>query len=125
MQQRSKLAIGFTSIVLAGTLALGAVASAGGNGEGENFGRRHRRHLTDEQKCNNSEAIEARVLTFQEKMAERVTTLQEKRTEAEAAGDTELVAQIDHWLERLDQLGTRVSERLGGFQTWVIENCDA
>ena len=127
MNKNSKLAIGFTSIVLAGTLAFGAIASAD-NGEGS--GRRHRlmaefHGLSDAQKCEKSAEIDTRVATIQQKIADRVVALGELRTEAETAGDTDMVVKIDQRLDRLDKVSTRISEKLGMFDTWVDANCAA
>jgi len=95
MKQRSKYTLGITSIVLVGTLGLGAVASASDDGSG---GRGGRARLTDEQKC-------------------------EKQAAAEAAGETDKVAKIDKGLARLAKLSDRIDARLATFQTWVAENC--
>ena len=125
MKQRSKIAIGFTSIVLAGTLGLGAVASAAGAGEGDGGGRRPVPQLTAAAKCEKSDEIEARAADRQAKISERVAALQAKRVEAETAGDTAKVERIDHRLARLEKVSTRIAERLAKFSTWVAENCDA
>ena len=129
MKQRSKLAIGFTSVVLAGTLAFGAVASAtgngDGNGDGNGSGRRHLPHLTAAEKCDKSDEIQTRAAEIQQRLSERVTALQAKRSEAETAGDTAKVERIDRRLARLEKLSTRIDERLATFTTWVAENCDA
>lgn len=127
MKQRSKIAIGFTSVVLAGTLAFGAVASATGNGDGDGNGngRRHLPHLTAAEKCDKSDEIETRAAEIQQKLSERVTALQAKRSEAATAGDTAKVERIDRRLARLEKVSTRIDERLATFSTWVAENCDA
>ena len=125
MKQRHKIAIGFTSIVLAGTLGLGAVASAAGAGEGDGGGRRQVPHLTAAEKCEKRDEIEARAADRQAKISERVAALQAKRAEAETAGDTAKVERIDHRLARLEKVSTRIAERLAKFSTWVAENCDA
>lgn len=117
-----QLAIGFSSIVLAGTLGFGAIASAAGNGDGTGTSRPH---LTTEQKCDKSDEIIAKATAAQEKIATRVATLQERRTAAVDAGKDDLVAKIDKRLARLDTLNTRITERLAKFQTWVADNCAA
>ncbi|MDP2293149.1 MAG: hypothetical protein Q8M22_18355 [Actinomycetota bacterium] len=126
MQQHRKFILGFTGIVLTGTLAFGAIASAAGDDDGA---RRRGRHelprLTDEQKCEQSDAIDARVAALKEKLADRVVTLETRRAEADAAGDTELVASIDWRLARLDSWSSRLADRLATFDTWVVEHCDA
>ncbi len=125
MNKRSKYAIGIASVVLTGTLAVGAVASAAGNGDGIGFGRRHHVHLTDQQKCDHQDDIAAKVTTAQDKIATRVSTLQDKRAEAEAAGETDRVANIDRRLDRLSKVSERITTRYGEFQTWAADNCAA
>jgi hypothetical protein len=126
MQQRSKYAMSIAGVVLAGTLAVGAVASASGNGDGDGLGaRRHHRHLTLEQKCEHQDDIATKVATAQERIATRIATLQDKRATAETAGDTELVAKIDHRIERLNKLSERITTRYGTFQVWASEHCPA
>ncbi len=125
MKQRNKIVIGFTSIVLAGTLGLGAVASAAGTGEGDGGGRRQMPQLTAAEKCEKRDEIEARAAERQAKITERVAALQAKRLEAETAGDTAKVERIDHRLARLARVSTKIGERMARFATWVAENCDA
>ncbi len=125
MKQRNKIAIGFTSIVLAGTLGLGAVASAASTGEGDGGGRRHVPQLTAAEKCEKRDEIKTRGADRQAKIAERVTALQAKRLEAETAGDTVKVERIDHRLARLAKVSTNIGERMARLATWVAENCDA
>lgn len=123
MNKRSKYAIGIASVVLTGTLAVGAVASAAGTGDG--IGRRHHIHLTDEQKCDHQEDIAAKVTSVQEKIATRVSTLQDKRAEAQAAGETDRVTNIDRRLDRLAKVSERITAKYGEFQTWAADNCAA
>jgi hypothetical protein len=124
MNTTKKYALGITSMVLAGTLALGTVASAAGNDNGGLGGRRgNRPHLTAEQKCEYQDQIGERVAKLQQRVADRLTTLNEKRTEADAAGDTELVAKLDQRISRLEKAQQRVETRYGKYQTWVSENC--
>lgn len=129
MKRFHKYAIGFTGIVMAGTLALGTVASAGnGNGEGGGGGggmrQRDRIQLTDEQKCELRDQIEVRAGTFQERLTERIANV-EARLEATDDTDADLVARLEQRLERLGTVQTRAAERLSNFQTWASENCDA
>jgi len=120
MRQRSKYTLGITSIVLVGTLGLGAVASASDDGSG---GRGGRPRLTDEQKCEKQDTIVERATAAQQRIADRVATLTEKRAAAEAAGETDKVAKIDKGLARLAKLSDRIDARLATFQTWAAENC--
>lgn len=122
MKQRTKYTIGITSILLAGTLGMGAVAFAGDD-DGTGGGRRNRPALTDEQKCEYQDEIVERAGAAQERIAERVATLTEKRVAAEAAGETDKVAKIDKRLARLAKLSDRIETRLATFETWVAENC--
>lgn len=125
MKQRTKYTIGITSIVLAGTLGLGSVAFAGDDdGTSTGGGRRHRPHLTAEQKCEYQDEIAARAAAAQERIADRIAILTEKRAAAEAAGETEKVAKIDKHLARLAKLSDRIDTRLAKFQAWTAENCD-
>lgn len=130
MKRFHKYAIGFTGIVMAGTLALGTVASAGngnGNGNGEGGGgmrQRDRIQLTDEQKCELREQIEMRAVTFLERLTERIANVEARLAAAQEAGDTALVTRLEARLERLETVQTRATERLANFQTWADENCE-
>ena len=121
MQQRNKLIVGFTTIMLGGTLAFGTLASAGGHEDGG----RNRKQLTTEEKCDRVDEVQARVAETQARIAERIPTLQERRAEAEANGDTDRVESIDRRLARLEKISTRLSERLVKVQTWAATNCVA
>ena len=121
MQQRTKLTVGFTTLVLAGTLAFGGLASAAGNEEGGNG----RKQLTTEEKCDKVDEVQARAAEIQARIAERIPVLQERRDEAEANGETERVERLDRRLARLDTITTRLAERLDKVETWAAENCDA
>jgi hypothetical protein len=125
MNTKKKYALGIASIVLAGTVALGSVASASGNGNGDANGRQRgdRPHLTTEQKCDRQEQIAGRVAKVQQRMADRLTTLEGKRAAAETANDTELVAQLDQRISRLEKVQQRVETKYGKYQTWAAENC--
>ncbi len=122
MNKPRTLAISFGSIVLAGTLAFGAVASAAGDDDGT--GRRHPR-LSAEEKCERHDEIVSRAEALQEKIADRVVALGERRAEAEAAGDTEAVERIDRRLDRMDRVSTKIDDRLTKFETWTSEHCTA
>lgn len=127
MKKSSKLTIGFTSVVLAGSLAFGAAAFAGGNdgtGTGPgNIGGRTHQTLTPEQKCAKQSEIEAKAADAQQRIADRIATLQERRTEAEAAGHTDRVANIDRRIARLQHLSDRITQRLAKYEAWVAANC--
>lgn len=123
MNRTVKHAIGIGSIVLAGTLAVGSIASAAGRDDDGGIGRRHRIHLTDEQKCDRQQQIGERVAKVQQRIAERLAELGDRRDAAEAEGDTELVAQLDRRIERVTTLQERVDARYAGYQTWVSEHC--
>ena len=119
MQQRNKLIVGFTTIVLGGTLAFGTFASAAGNEDGG----RNRKQLTTEERCDKVDEVQARVAEIQTRIAERIPTLQERRAEAEANGETDRAESIDRRLARLERVGTRLSERLVRVETWAAANC--
>jgi hypothetical protein len=123
MDTKKKYAIGLTSIVLAGTLALGSVASAAGNDDTGGGRRGNRPRLTAEQKCEYQEQIAERVATLQQRIADRLIELDSKRATADDAGDTELVAKLDTRIERLQTAQERVDARFAKFQTWVASNC--
>ena len=128
MKRFHKYAIGFTGIVMAGTLALGTAASAGnGNGNGEGGGggmrQRDRIQLTDEQKCELREQIEGRAGTFQERLTERIANVEARLAAAEEADDADLVTRLEARLDRLETVQTRATERLANFRTWAGENC--
>ena len=120
MQQRTKLIVGFTTIVLGGTLAFGTFVSAAGN---EGGGGRNRTQLTTEERCDKVDEAQARVAEIQTRIAERIPTLQERRAEAEANGETDRVESIDRRLARLEKVSTRLSERLVRVETWAAANC--
>ena len=131
MKRLHKYTIGFTGIVMAGTLTLGTVASAGnGNGSGNQSGegggmrQRDRIQLTDEQKCELREQIEVRAGTFQERLTERIANVEARLAAAAEAGDAALVTRLEARLERLETVQIRAAQRLANFQTWVGENCD-
>ena len=121
MKKRTKYTLGITSILLAGTLGMGAVAFAGD--EDGTGGRRNRPTLTDEQKCEYQDEFVERASAAQDRIADRVTTLTEKQAAAAAAGETEKVAKIDKRLARLAKLSDRIETRLATFETWATENC--
>ena len=87
MQQRNKLIVGFTTVVLSGTLAFGTIASATGGGDGSGG----RKHLTTQEKCDKVDEVEARAADTQKRIAERIPVLNERRAQAEANGDTDRV----------------------------------
>jgi len=122
MQQRNKLIVGFTTIVLSGTLAFGAIASATGNGDGGGNGN-GRKHLTTAEKCDKVDDVQARAGDIQQRINERIPVLQERRAEAEANGDTAKVERIDRRLARLEKASTRITERLAKVETWAAANC--
>ena len=121
MKKRTKYTLGITSILLAGTLGMGAVAFAGD--EDGTGGRRNRPTLTDEQKCEYQDKIAERASAAQERITDRVATLNEKRAAAETAGETEKIAKIDKRLTRLAKLSDRIETRLATFETWAAKNC--
>ena len=125
MNNTRKLTAGFAGIVLAGTLAFGAVASAQDNSDGASNARRHLPRMTAEQKCERHDEIVARAGEAQQKIADRIVALQERRAEAEAAGETEAVARIDHRISRMEKLSTKITARLAKFETWTVEHCTA
>jgi cytochrome c biogenesis factor len=121
MKKHTKYTIGFTSIVLAGTLGLGTMAFAGD--EDGTGGRRPR--FTDAQKCEHQDEVADKAAAAQERIADRVARLTERRAAAEAAGHTVQVARIDRHLTRLAKLSDRIDTRLAKFQTWAAEHCPA
>ncbi|MBI4936073.1 MAG: hypothetical protein HY828_19510 [Actinobacteria bacterium] len=124
MKITKKYALGISGIVLVGTMALGSVASAAGNDDGGLGGRRgNRPHLTAEQKCEYQDQIAERVNKVQQRLTDRLASLNERRSEADAAGDTELVTQLDQRISRLETVQERVETRYGKYQTWVSEHC--
>ena len=121
MQQRNKFIVGFTAIVLTGSIAFGGLASAAGS-EGDGNGRKQ---LTTEEKCDKVDEVQARAAEIQARIAERVTSLEERRAEAEANGESDRVERIDRRLARLDKVSTRLTERLDKVETWAAANCVA
>lgn len=121
MQQRNKLIVGFTTIVLGGTLAFGSLASAAGDDDAG----RTRKQLTTEERCDKVDDVQARIAEIQTRIAERIPTLQERRAEAEASGNTDRVERIDRRLARLGKVSTRLTERLAKVETWAAANCAA
>jgi hypothetical protein len=130
MNTRKKLTLGLAGVVLAGSLAFGAVASAAGTGGSTTTANavvdgQALPHLTAQQKCDNKDRIETKAHDALDRIAARVTTLQQKRSDAVAAGDTAKVARIDRRLTRLATLSSRITTRLANFETWVTTNCPA
>jgi len=117
--------IGFAGIVLVGSLGLTSVASAAEEDGTGRRGRGDRPHLTDEQKCEYQDKIRERGATAQERLAARIEKVEARRADAEAEGNAELVARLDGALERLADWQARLDERLAGFDTWVVEHCEA
>lgn len=124
MQQRNKLIVGFTTILLSGTLAFGAFASASGAGEFGGGGN-GLKNLTTEEKCDRVDEVQARAAEIQQRISERIPVLQERRTEAETSGDTDKVERIDRRLARLEKVSARITARLAKVETWVAANCAA
>jgi hypothetical protein len=122
MKTTNKLIIGFTTVVLSGTLAFGAVASAAGNDDGAGGGRKS---LTTEEKCDKVDDVQAHAAEVQARIAERVTKLQERRAEAVANGHSDRVENIDRRLARLDKVNARITARLAKVETWAAANCAA
>jgi hypothetical protein len=123
MNKRSKLSIGIGSVVLAGTLAFGAVASADNGGTGGLPTQPGRHHLTTQQRCDHKDQIETKAKDALAKIADRTAILTQKRADAVTAGDTAKVARIDKRLARLADISTRITTRLAKFETWVTTNC--
>ncbi len=117
--------IGFAGIVLVGSLGIATVASAAEDDGTGRRGRGDRPQLTDEQKCEHQDRIRERGATAQERLAARVVKVEARRAEAEADGNAELLARLDKVLERLADLQERLDGRIAGFDTWVVEHCDA
>jgi len=122
MNLSKKLAIGFAGIVAAGTLAVGVASASGNDGTG-NIGGRSHQTLTPEQKCAKQSDIESSAATAQQRIADRIATLQDRRAKAEAAGHTDRVAHIDQRIARLQKLSDRIQARLDKYEAWVAANC--
>lgn len=122
MNKHSKYALGFAGIVLAGTLTVG-MASAAGNGDGEGNGRWHHPQLTDEQKCEYRDRIEARVDDAQVRIEERLATLADNKAEAEAQGNDVVAARIERRIERLTKIQQRIADRYAQYEEWADANC--
>ncbi|MGB8860706.1 MAG: hypothetical protein WCC60_15715 [Ilumatobacteraceae bacterium] len=122
MQQRNKIVVTISSIVLAGTLAFGTVASAAGGDDGTGAGN-GRPKLTTEEKCAKVDEVQAHAAEVQQRISERTTVLQGKRAEAEAAGDTAKVERLDARLARLQRVSARMEARLAKVTTWAAGHC--
>lgn len=120
MQQRHRFLIAVSGTVLAGTLALGAVATAAGDDEG---GATRRPRLTIEERCAKSDEIILRAGEVQARIDERIPMLETRRAEAEAAGEAARVERLDRRLARLRQVSERIPERIAAVETWVAEHC--
>ncbi|MCB0955520.1 MAG: hypothetical protein KDB06_13145 [Ilumatobacter sp.] len=119
--------IGFSAIVLAGSLGIATVASASeGDGTGPGAGRGRRGDapaLTDEQKCEHQDQIVERANNMLARMQEREAKVEEFRATAEAAGETNLVERLDTVLERMAGRQDKVETRIAEFQSWAGEHC--
>ena len=122
MKNTNKLIVGFTTVVLAGSLAFGSVASASGTGDGTVGGRKA---LTTQEKCDKVDDVQAKAADIQDRIAERIATLQERRAEAVSNGHTDRVEKIDSRLARLDKISARITARLAKVETWAAANCAA
>ena len=120
MQQRHRFLIAVSGTVLAGTLALGAAATAAGDDEG---GATRRPQLTTEERCAKSDEIILRAGELQAKIDERIPMLETRRAEAEAAGEAARVERLDRRLARLQRVSERIPERIATVETWVAEHC--
>lgn len=124
MKLSKQLATGFSSFVLAGTLAVGVASASGGEGtDPGNINGRSHQTLTPEQKCAKQSEIEAKAAKAQQRIADRIATLQDRRAQAEAAGHADRVANIDRRIARLQQLSERIQARLDKYEAWVADNC--
>jgi len=108
---------------LAGTLALGAVAAAGGTDADRGDRRGRLARLTDEQKCEHRDQITDRATALQLRLDDLVLTLGELRAAAATAGDTGAVERYDRQLARVERISERVDTRVEDFNIWVIETC--
>jgi hypothetical protein len=125
MQLRNTLVVGFTSIVLAGSLAVGATAFATGSGDGDGTGAGNgRSQLTTEQKCAKADELIAKAPELQQRISERIATLEDKRAAADAAGETAKVERLDNRLARLGRIADRIEARLTRVTTWAEGHCD-
>lgn len=122
MKNAKKLTVGLASVVLAGSLAFGATASAAGSDNGDGNGR-HR--PVAERVCNNLDRINERIAKTTERIATRTAKLQEKLAAAKAAGDSEAVARIEAALTRLGERSTRINDRVAKLPAWTAEHCPA
>jgi hypothetical protein len=127
--KKSKFAIAISATVVAGALALGAVASAAGSGSDTSgipstSGRQHLTgHLTAQQKCDKAPQVDARVTTLKQRIEQRLATLRANKAKADSAGNTVRSQRIQHRIDRLTKVETRVDTRYAKFETWVQANC--
>jgi hypothetical protein len=127
MNNKSKLAIAFSSTVLVGCLTLGAVASAAGNGGNpvNPSGRPHLTtpHFTTQQKCDHASQVETKVTTVKQRIDQRLATLKDNKTKADAAGNTERSKRIQQRIDRLTQVEARIDAKYAKFESFVQANC--
>lgn len=107
-----------SAALLAGSLALGTAGVASAAEEAPNRSR-----PTQEQICARAKAATERFEAGKARLADRVQKLTEKRAEAQAAGNTELVDRIDNHLARLKSIQERIEGRLQEIRTKTADRC--
>ncbi len=107
-----------SAALLAGTLALGTTGVASAAEESPNRSR-----PTQEQICARAKQATDRLQAGRERLAQHVQKLNEKRAEAEAAGNTEAVAKIDARLAKLKGTAERIENRLQQILEKVGDRC--
>jgi hypothetical protein len=121
MNITKKILISVSGAAFAGVLAIGATASAADPVGGTDTVRQDRAGYI----CTHQTEIGDRLSNVETRINERITTLTNRRAQAEQAGHTRIVARIDNRLDRLHKLLDRANKRSTQLPVWVAAHCDA
>jgi hypothetical protein len=121
MNITKKILIAVSGAALAGVLTIGATASAADPVGGTDGVVKPRAEYI----CNHQTEIADRLANIETRINERITTLTERRAQAEQAGHTEVVTRIDRRLDRLHKVLDRATKRATQLPIWAAAHCNA
>ncbi len=121
MNITKKILISVSGAAFAGVLAIGATASAADPVGSTDTVRQGRAEYV----CSHQTEIGERLANIETRIDERITTLTDRRTQAEQAGHTRIVTRIDKRIDRLHKLLDRATTRATQLPVWVAAHCDA
>ena len=121
MNITKKIIIAVSGAAFAGVLAIGASASAANPVGGTGTAGQGRAEYI----CDHQTEIADRLANIETRINERITTLTDRRSQAEQAGHTRIVTRIDTRIDRLHKLLDRATNRSTQLPVWVAAHCDA